>query len=261
MTQIKNNIAVISDIHANADALNYVLRELKNKDIGLFVILGDLLTYGCQPNEVLSTLASLNRNNNCVFIKGNHDQIYLDQRIGLESKDYALQGFVEESVEWTVSEIADVNLYTQFDWQESFSIDSIYFAHANPGVYGDWRYVESVEQCKEAADILRDKKYKVGIFGHTHRRFAAECSEYGIVKSFLGNTYTFDAQSVLLLNPGSVGQPRGKGFGFMILELMENSIKYELVEFKVDIFNSMQMINQTEISTETKERLISYLWS
>jgi len=42
-------IAVISDIHSNADALKLSIDSLKSKNIDLTIFLGDLLSYGCQP--------------------------------------------------------------------------------------------------------------------------------------------------------------------------------------------------------------------
>ncbi len=260
MTQAVTKIAVISDIHANNDALNYVLSELNN-NVDLFIILGDLLTYGCQPKEVLATLTFLNNNNNCIFIKGNHDQVYFDRQIGSETKSYPLKGFVKESVDWTEAEIADVNFYSLFDWRENYSIGPVYFAHANPYKYGDWRYVEGADCCKEAATRLRDKKCEVGIFGHSHRKYSLECGKDDVVNPFLGELLPIGKKNIYLLNPGSVGQPRGEGFSFMMLEIMSNRVKFELVRFEIDIFNSIQKINQTGMSAETKQRLVSFLRS
>ena len=75
---MKIKIAVISDIHSNADSLGIVLKKLKNEKIDITIILGDILTYGCQPLEVLSMLDKYRSENEVIFIKGNHDQFYFD---------------------------------------------------------------------------------------------------------------------------------------------------------------------------------------
>ena len=54
MSDIK--VAVISDIHGNADALEYALDEIKLLVPDVTIILGDILTYGCEPLEVLDVL-------------------------------------------------------------------------------------------------------------------------------------------------------------------------------------------------------------
>ena len=53
-------IAIISDIHSNADALSIVVGELAKNNVDLTIILGDILTYGCQPLEVINILRKYN---------------------------------------------------------------------------------------------------------------------------------------------------------------------------------------------------------
>ena len=62
-------IAFISDIHANDTALEAVLADLHSQDVEQIVSLGDTITLGPQPLEVLNRLKELNG----VCIKGNHD--------------------------------------------------------------------------------------------------------------------------------------------------------------------------------------------
>ncbi|MCE9645237.1 MAG: metallophosphatase family protein [Chloroflexi bacterium] len=62
-------IAFISDIHGNFTALQAVLSDIRSQNIDQIVCLGDTITLGPQPKEVLNTLRDLN----CVLIKGNHD--------------------------------------------------------------------------------------------------------------------------------------------------------------------------------------------
>ena len=49
---------ILSDIHGNLEALQSVLQELKSKDIEFddCVILGDLVGYGANPNEVVEQI-------------------------------------------------------------------------------------------------------------------------------------------------------------------------------------------------------------
>src|SRR5665648_307293 len=61
-------ILVISDIHANQDALNAVLNDAKNFD-GVWC-LGDIVGYGPEPNECIEIIKNLPE---FKCIKGNHD--------------------------------------------------------------------------------------------------------------------------------------------------------------------------------------------
>lgn len=66
-------IAFISDIHGNFIALQAVLADIKRQGIDQVVSLGDTVSLGPQPKEVLDTLKELKSIN----IKGNHDEAIL----------------------------------------------------------------------------------------------------------------------------------------------------------------------------------------
>ena len=53
---MKTKIAVISDIHANADALTTVVEDLKMKSVDITIFLGDIITYGWQPFDGMPIL-------------------------------------------------------------------------------------------------------------------------------------------------------------------------------------------------------------
>ena len=52
--------AVVSDIHGNLSALQEVVNYIRKEDIPKVLVLGDLLTYGCEPNGVIALLKELN---------------------------------------------------------------------------------------------------------------------------------------------------------------------------------------------------------
>jgi putative phosphoesterase len=67
-------IAFISDIHGNLTALQAVLKDLQNQNVDQFVCLGDTVSLGPQPHEVLEELRALKSIN----IRGNHDAAVLE---------------------------------------------------------------------------------------------------------------------------------------------------------------------------------------
>ena len=80
---MKAKVAVISDIHANADALTVALKKIQSTGVDMTIVLGDVLTYGCQPVEVINKLKQYKKENAVVFIKGSHDQFYFNLRKGM----------------------------------------------------------------------------------------------------------------------------------------------------------------------------------
>ena len=66
--------------------------------------------------------------------------------------------------------------------------------------------------------MCRDAYFFTGVFGHSHRHMFA-----GIKENNLYEINEFNAQvnrlDHLIINAGSIGQPRGKGVGYVILYL------------------------------------------
>jgi len=257
---MKNRIAVISDIHSNADALMRALDEIAEKSINLTIFLGDLLTYGMQPLAVLGLLDRYKKENSSVFIKGNHDQFYFDAQRGEGELSYKMPEFVEESFLWTLDAIGDVVLEDLFDWRENYLIGDIYFAHANPFGYGDWRYLECETVLAEAFDELAIKKCSIGIFGHSHRQMISLGGRGSQLVPRVDRFFAED-DGPYIVNAGSVGQPRGKGFCYLTLEIDDNSVSGEMHSFDCDTENMSCMILSSEFSKETKDKLLVYLRS
>ena len=64
---------ILSDIHANQDAFQTVLRHVRRKRFDTVVLLGDLVGYGAAPNQVLDTVRHMKGDVRC--IRGNHDKV------------------------------------------------------------------------------------------------------------------------------------------------------------------------------------------
>jgi len=254
-------IAIISDIHGNADSLKWTLKRVALDSVEITVFLGDLLTYGCQPGEVLDILNNYQVSNKCVFIKGNHDQFYFDIKNDVNPYKYSVPEFVKESIEWTWQQICDEDLESLFNWEISFEFSDIYFAHANPYKYGNWEYVDSIDQCLRASNRLLAMEKKVGIFGHSHRtRVIGISGEQHWVPDNQRDIFVRDGDC-LILNSGSIGQPRGEGINYMQVCLVDEHISVELIKIEIDLSNSINLVNDSLMSLPTKEKLVSYLRS
>ena len=259
LTRMKSRIAVISDIHANADALTVTLQDLTNKDIDITIFLGDILTYGCQPREVVDILSEYNMKNSTIFIKGNHDQFYFDLQSGVNRPSYKLPNFIDESVNWTLKKISPLLLKDVFTWHDSYRIGDVYFSHANPFLYGDWSYIEKPQELYRSFQELRKKRVFSGVFGHSHRQL--------FIGSKKNTLYEMDAYSSnvdnldqLIINAGSIGQPRGEGLGYVILEIKNDKLfKASFEKIKINFENSINIIQQSKFSKETEKKLIDYL--
>src|SRR5262245_10946111 len=90
--------AILADIHANLEALEAVLRDMKQEGCTHAACLGDIVGYNASPKECLDILRAMN----IPCVKGNHDEYC--------SSDRPLDGFTEnasKAVTWTRRQLND----------------------------------------------------------------------------------------------------------------------------------------------------------
>jgi len=63
--------AIISDIHANLEALSKVLDKCKEEGVEKYICLGDIVGYNANPKECLQLIRGLDL---IGCVKGNHDE-------------------------------------------------------------------------------------------------------------------------------------------------------------------------------------------
>ena len=86
--------AFISDIHANLDALEVVLEDIKTQNVDKIVCLGDIVGYGPEPNECTMLVKQVSE----LTVVGNHDYAALGRMDTLGFNEYA-----RAAAEWTTN--------------------------------------------------------------------------------------------------------------------------------------------------------------
>lgn len=189
---------VISDIHANLEALEAVLAVKIQYDHVL--VLGDLVGYGADPNAVIELVRALP---SATLIRGNHDKV----GSGLEN----VEGFnhlARQAIEWTAAALTPANR----EWlaalpQGPVIIDSlIEICHGTP--FDEDVYVFDD---LDALRALRAARRPVCLYGHTHVpaafRLEDELQTVGPLRG-IQVKLTLDEDVRYLVNCGAVGQPR-----------------------------------------------------
>lgn len=195
---------VLSDIHANAVALDAVLAHAQRRRWDRTIFLGDVVGYYTQPEAVTQRLLELAPD---PAILGNHDAILL----GLAA-DPSLepQSLVEKIVARHLGELSAASL----DFIRGFSLhaerdgwEAVHGALRKP-----YEYLSGLPQAQANLPFL---KSPLCFVGHTHVPVAFVCVESPKGQLWRSvpfrreeNIYRLPPRVKVFFNPGSVGQPR-----------------------------------------------------
>jgi predicted phosphodiesterase len=254
------HIAVIGDVHGNTPALSAALAATRQAD--RTVLLGDLLTYGPDVDEILTLVEDAVSTRDTLLLRGNHDQAYedFDRRPPWTRR---VPGWIEESMQYVAARV-ETGRFRRLPWRDVYAEDRVLFAHANPFGVGDWTYLNAADDCIRAAEVLRHRGLAVGVFGHTHRARAFHGS---------GGEHRFDRPPLALraewdelrdapwvLNAGAVGQPRDIDHSAYVLLLDVHdqacSARFQPVPYDVDAH--LAALRRLPLSAATRRRLLEF---
>jgi predicted phosphodiesterase len=191
---------ILSDIHANSEALSAVLNRVRRKRWDKVVFLGDLVGYGANPNQAVDMVRALRP---LVAIRGNHDKVCSGVENGEMFNRVALKAAL-----WTRQHLTASNLR----WLRSLPegpvvVDGAFaIAHGTPIDEDAYIFGEI-----EALNVFRQTAFPLCFFGHSHFPVVFGLSPDAI-QTVLTDAPSFRfrlEQGVrYLVNPGSIGQPR-----------------------------------------------------
>ena len=220
--------AVLTDIHANRQALEAVLAAIDDAGAEQIWCLGDMVGYGAQPDACTSLI----RERCATCLVGNHDLAVLNALDITSFSDTAAT-----AVEWTRDNVSEETLEFLASLDPAASQHGIGLFHASPRD-PVWEYVISVDQA-EAGFAAQEER--VGLIGHSHialffvREAGARPGHAQGAQAGEGTELEI-AEGSWLLNPGSVGQPRDGDprAAWLELDTEEWSVRYHRVPYDVD---------------------------
>jgi Calcineurin-like phosphoesterase superfamily domain len=262
-------VVIMSDIHGNARAYEAGLMLARKRGFDQLIILGDLLTYGCEPAMVLELTCDAIAQHGALLVKGNHDQLYFDLARGDRAYYDSLPSWLIEAVDWTADTIGDCDLEGMFPWVARYEFGNILFAHANPFDYGDWTYLNGPVEVAGAARVLGGRRHLAGVFGHTHRHKVVEVDAGGrlhVAKPIADGTGVVALRRdtgecrTTIVDPGSVGQPRDscKLSTMLFLSYSPGILELEFVRIPYDVEAHKKAIMDALVSGATKSELLGY---
>jgi predicted phosphodiesterase len=218
-------IAVISDIHANIEALEAVIADINRQKPDEIICLGDIVGYGANPNECIDLV----KKTCSLIILGNHDAA----AVGLLSTDH-FNVHAKIAIDWTAENLLpDAKTFLRsLPLRENKHSHA--FVHATPYEPNMWYYITSLE---EAAFNFQFFETVFCFVGHTHIPIiiVLENEKEVYVHQGVDIHYTDMKQARFLINVGSVGQPRDRNpkpcYG--ILDTDAGKFEYRRVSYDI----------------------------
>lgn len=189
---------IYSDIHSNLPALTAVFNSMDESGVEQTLCLGDLVGYGAHPNECIDLV----RSHTDTVVLGNHDSV----AAGMESSRHFNQ-YARNVIEWTAKELTPENKDYLKNLPYVVHENDCALVHASPRSPADWVYVNSLDEAADAFDFYMDR---FCFIGHTHTPIIVAMDSDGNFKVVDESEYQPLETERLLVNVGSVGQPRDR---------------------------------------------------
>lgn len=208
-------LAVFSDIHANLQALDAVLADIRAQRPDAIYCLGDLVGYGANPNEAIDRI----RQAAFPTIMGNYDDgVGFDRdECGCAYREDAERARGQRSLEWTKARTTAGHKAFLRTLEPEIRIQEerrrVLLVHGSPRRMNEYlfedRPLSSFERLAASsnADLI--------VFGHTHR------------------AYVKDVNGVRFLNVGSVGKPKDGDWRACYALVEDGDVTFRRVEYDV----------------------------
>lgn len=223
--------ALISDIHGNLTALKAVMADIDQREVDRVVCLGDIVGYGPNPVDCLDVVID-----RCEWaLMGNHDFAVLYEPTSFNTS-------AEQAAFWTRRQFElepdPVKQRRRWEFMGNLlirnKVDNALWVHASPRrPINEYIFPDDVMTSPGKMQAIFDRTDGRCFCGHTHVPgvFTDEPDFYP--PGDLGGTHTFSEREKVIVNPGSVGQPRDRDPRASYAILNEDTVEFVRVEYDV----------------------------
>lgn len=194
--------AILSDLHANLEALDACLAHARSRGASAYALLGDFVGYGADAAAVVERVMQLAREG-AVVLKGNHDA-------AIEKRDSYFNHDAHAALDWAAQTLSDEHKRFLAHLPLVTETKPACYVHASVDGPAKWTYVDSpgaAERCTKAAIAA------VTFCGHVHDQKLYFGKSGGHMTAFTpvpGVNIPVRGQRRWVAIVGSVGQPRDR---------------------------------------------------
>ncbi len=223
-------LALLSDLHANARALQACLAHAQAQGANQWAVLGDLVGYGPEPNAVVAQCQRL-ANAGATVLRGNHEAMAVTP-----PAQASRQG--ELTARWTHERLSDTDRQWLAGLPLTARLETVLMVHASVNEPEQWRYVEdegSAARSLQAATLLHPEvRFVMG--GHVHQQRLYYRGQGGQLMRFApvpGVPIPVPPHRHWLATVGSVGQPRDGDprAAYTLLDLAQHQLTFWRVPY------------------------------
>jgi predicted phosphodiesterase len=223
--------AIISDIHSNLDALEVVLEDIKRQGVTEIVCLGDIIGYGPNPRECIDLVMA----NAKICILGNHDHGALFDPEGFNAG-------AERAIFWTREQLEKAEGDAEQNAKRWDFLGELPRSHRDGEclfVHGSAR--NPLNEYVFPEDVYNQRKMDKIFSLVEHYCFQGHTHVPGVFNQTLNFhspdelNYRFElGREKVLINVGSVGQPRDGDPRACYVVLEDNMVNFRRLEYPVD---------------------------
>jgi diadenosine tetraphosphatase ApaH/serine/threonine PP2A family protein phosphatase len=193
--------AVLTDLHANREAVEAVLQHAAAQGAQSYSLLGDFVGYGADPGWVVDRVRELVAAG-AVAVQGNHDLATV------QGASPEMRPEPRQVIEWTRAQLTNDQVEFLAGLPLVNESPEVLYVHANAWAPAAWGYILSRF---DAVRSLHATASRLTFCGHMHEPRLYHLSRLGRAGDFVptpGNPIPLLPQRQWLVIPGSVGQPR-----------------------------------------------------
>lgn len=219
-------LALITDLHANREAVQAVLDHAHAQGAQRFAFLGDFVGYGADPAWVIDTVMGYVAQG-AIAVGGNHDA-GVAEAISPNMRPEARQ-----VLEWTKAQLNEAQMSFLTGLPLSKTEADMLFVHANAFAPAEWEYIQGRI---EAVRSLHATTCHYTFCGHMHEPKLFHLSGTGKAGDFVptpGVAIPIPPLRQWLVVPGSAGQPRdgNPAACYAMFDLKEQALTFHRVPY------------------------------
>lgn len=218
--------AILSDIHANRQALKAVLLDIRSNEIDEVISLGDIVGYGPSPAEVLEiSYTSIHH-----FVLGNHDAVVCGKLSAEHFNDSAKQ-----IIDWTCLSLDR----KAADFFNKIPLvlegNNLRCAHGNFADPGRFEYIFEPE---DALSSFKSCNESILFTGHSHVPGIFVVGKSGKAHWLEPQDFVVEDKKRYIVNVGSIGQPRDNDIraSYCIFDTDNKDILFRKIPFDIDAY-------------------------